>query len=329
MASRSVTGRTVSMAHPLWAADGRYYRVPHLHLRGATPHVPTPPDRRMPRSRSSSCCPPRRWRRRIDVGGTVTNTDGAPAAGAEVTILVQGTDQILSTTTDESGAWALQLDAEPGAVLEVNGTGQTTTSEPDADGCITTTTLSGQREGRRSRPKGVPPIDFPMDNLLTGTVCAPRRPAGHGGCNGGGARPDTDGGGAHAPADRPIRAARPRPRRTTRRCRSSRASCGVLIGADGRHSRRNRRRTGAAADQHPAAVTARAAAPSIQPSPRVTRRTRSRRPAPRRAPAAPATSRPRSSRPSIAAGLTRRPRPHRAGTADPARRACGPPCRAR
>ena len=80
----------------------------------------------------------------FDVGGTVTNTDGSPAVGAEITILVQGTDQILATTTDENGAWALQLDAEPGAVLEVNGTGQSTTSEPDADGCITTTTPSGQ-----------------------------------------------------------------------------------------------------------------------------------------------------------------------------------------
>ena len=55
----------------------------------------------------------------FDVGGTVTNTDGSPAAGAEITILVQGTDQIVATTTDENGAWTLQVDAEPGAVLEV------------------------------------------------------------------------------------------------------------------------------------------------------------------------------------------------------------------
>src|SRR5690349_16275383 len=80
-----------------------------------------------------------------DVGGTVTAA-GAPAVGAEVTVLVQGTDQILSTTTDESGAWTLQLDVEPGAVLEVNGTGQTTTTDPDKDGCVTSSTPSGQVE---------------------------------------------------------------------------------------------------------------------------------------------------------------------------------------
>ena len=34
-----------------------------------------------------------------DVGGTVTDKGGAPVAGAEVTILVQGTDLIFATTT--------------------------------------------------------------------------------------------------------------------------------------------------------------------------------------------------------------------------------------
>ena len=135
-----------------------------------------------------------------DVSGTVTDKEGAPVAGAEVTILVQGTDQILSTTSDASGAWALQLDVEPGAVLEVNGTGQSTTSEPDADGCVTTTTPSGQANATVPAEGPVPPIDFPMDNPLTGIVCSdPATPPTTGGGNGGG---DNGGGnGGEAPAE--------------------------------------------------------------------------------------------------------------------------------
>jgi hypothetical protein len=132
-----------------------------------------------------------------DVTGTVTGKDGSPIAGAEVTILVQGTDQILSTMSDASGAWALQLDAEPGAVLEVNGTGQSTTSEPDAEGCITTTTPSGQTTATIPAEGTVPAIDFPLDNPLTGIVCSdPATPPTTGGGNGGG-----NGGGGEAPAE--------------------------------------------------------------------------------------------------------------------------------
>lgn len=107
-----------------------------------------------------------------DVGGTVTDKGGAAVAGAEVTILVQGTDQILSTTTDENGAWIISVDAEPGAVLEVNGTGPTTTTEPDADGCITTTTGSGQVEVTIPAEGQVEPVALPLDNEISGTVCS-------------------------------------------------------------------------------------------------------------------------------------------------------------
>jgi hypothetical protein len=107
-----------------------------------------------------------------DVSGTVTDKEGAPVAGAEVTILVQGTDQILSTTSDASGAWALQLDVEPGAVLEVNGTGPTTSTEPDADGCITTTTVSGQLEVTIPAEGPADPVALPLDREISGTVCS-------------------------------------------------------------------------------------------------------------------------------------------------------------
>jgi hypothetical protein len=133
----------------------------------------------------------------VDVGGTVTTTDGAPAVGVEITILVQGTDEIHATTTGENGAWALQLDVEPGAVLEVNGTGQSTTSEPDADGCTTTTTPSGQTSATIPAEGTIPAIDFPLDNVLTGSVCATVTPPDTGGGNGGGG----NGGGGEAPAE--------------------------------------------------------------------------------------------------------------------------------
>jgi hypothetical protein len=123
-----------------------------------------------------------------DIGGTVT-VEGAPAAGAEVTVLVQGSDEILSTTTDENGAWTLQVDVDPGAVLEVNGTGQTTTSEPDKDGCVTSTTPSGQVLVTIPAEGAVPAIDVSLDTVLTGTVCATKTPpdtGGSGGGNGGG-----------------------------------------------------------------------------------------------------------------------------------------------
>ncbi len=135
----------------------------------------------------------------VDVGGTVTNTDGSPAAGAEISILVRGTDQIFAATTDENGAWALQLDAEPGAILDVQGMGQQTTSEPDAAGCTTTTTPSGQTTATIPAEGPVPPIDFPLDELLTGSVCATVTPPDTGGSNGGGGSSGGSGGGK-APA---------------------------------------------------------------------------------------------------------------------------------
>jgi hypothetical protein len=116
-----------------------------------------------------------------DVTGTVTDTGGAPVAGAEVTILVQGTDQVLSTTSDANGAWGIQVDVDPGAVLEVNGTGPTTSTEPDADGCITTTTGSGQLKVTVPAEGQVDAVPLVLDNPISGTVCSatakPDKPA--------------------------------------------------------------------------------------------------------------------------------------------------------
>ncbi len=107
----------------------------------------------------------------VDVGGTVTGADGQPAAGVEVLVLVQGTDTIVPATTDANGAWGVQLDVEPGAVLEISATGPTVRSEPDAEGCVTTTTPTARVTVTvTAEPLGA--IDLPLDGAITGRVCS-------------------------------------------------------------------------------------------------------------------------------------------------------------
>lgn len=107
-----------------------------------------------------------------DVSGTVTDTGGAPVAGVEVTILVQGTDIVLAATSDANGAWGLQVDADPGAVLEVNATGPTSRSDPDDKGCVTSTTMSGQVTAELPAEGQPDAVALVLDRELTGKVCA-------------------------------------------------------------------------------------------------------------------------------------------------------------
>ena len=194
--ARTVLGRTVSVVHSLWAAaEGT--TVARIFTAGRSPI--TMSHLRLIVAAALALVlvlPATVLAATVDVGGTVTNTDGSAAVGAEVTILVQGTDQIFAATTDENGAWALQLDAEPGAILDVQGLGQATTSEPDAEGCTTTTTPSGQTTATIPADGPVPPIDFPLNDLLTGSVCATLTPPDTGGGTGGGGN-----GGGQAPAE--------------------------------------------------------------------------------------------------------------------------------
>lgn len=107
----------------------------------------------------------------VDVAGTVTALGGAPAAGVEVVVLVEGTDQIVSATTDAQGAWAAQVDADTGAVLEISATGPTTRSEPDERGCVTLTTPTGRVTVTiESLPLAA--IEVPLDGEITGQVCS-------------------------------------------------------------------------------------------------------------------------------------------------------------
>ena len=106
----------------------------------------------------------------VDVTGTVTAPDGVSVAGVEIAVLVQGTDQIIATTTDDAGAWALQVDAEPGAVLEVNATGAQTQSEPGEDGCVTLSTPIGRLEVTIVELP-LAAIEVPLDGVITDETC--------------------------------------------------------------------------------------------------------------------------------------------------------------
>lgn len=105
-----------------------------------------------------------------DVAGTVTDKDGNPVAGVEIAILVQGTDIVLSATSDANGAWGVQVDADPGATLEVNGTAPTTRQQ-DGD-CVVSTTLSGQAKVTLPAEGQADPVALVLDTPLTGKVCA-------------------------------------------------------------------------------------------------------------------------------------------------------------
>jgi hypothetical protein len=169
------------MAHSLWAVAGSTTVGEQRHRREAR--------RTMSRLRLIAAMalalvlvlPATALAATYDVSGTVTDKGGAPVAGAEVTILVQGTDQILSTTSGENGAWTLQVDVDPGAVLEVNGTGPTTRTQPDKNGCITTTTGSGQLEVTVPAEGQVGAVALTLDKEISGTVCSatgkPDKPA--------------------------------------------------------------------------------------------------------------------------------------------------------
>jgi hypothetical protein len=106
-----------------------------------------------------------------DVTGTVTAPEGVSVTGVEVAVLVQGTDQVIATTTDGTGAWTLQVDVEPGAVLEVRATGVQTRSDPDEDGCVMLSTPIGRLEVTIAE---LPPaaIEVPLDDAITGEICS-------------------------------------------------------------------------------------------------------------------------------------------------------------
>lgn len=107
----------------------------------------------------------------VTVSGTVVR-DGAPVTGVQVVVSVTGSDGIASATTDEEGAFAVQVEADAGSQVRIDATGQTSRSDPDSKGCVQLETPTGTLTFMID---AVPPaaVVVPMDDVLTGTVCSP------------------------------------------------------------------------------------------------------------------------------------------------------------
>ena len=106
----------------------------------------------------------------IDLTGIVTR-DGAPVAGVAVTALLDGTDMIVAATTDETGAFALQLEGDIGGVVQVRATGPTITLPPDDDGCVRSETPTG-KVTVTIEALPVPPVAVSLDTVLVSSVCS-------------------------------------------------------------------------------------------------------------------------------------------------------------
>jgi hypothetical protein len=107
----------------------------------------------------------------VEVSGTVVH-GGAPVTGVQVVVSVTGSDQIVAATTDENGAFSVQVDAEVGSELRIDATGQTSRSDPDAKNCVHLETPTGSLT---TTIEALPldPVQVAMDEVLTGTVCGP------------------------------------------------------------------------------------------------------------------------------------------------------------
>jgi hypothetical protein len=107
----------------------------------------------------------------VTVSGTVVH-GGAPVTGVQVVVSVTGSDQIVAATTDENGAFSVQVDAGVGAEVRIDATGQTSRSNPDAKNCVHVETPTGTLT---ITVEALPldPVEVAMDDVLTGTVCGP------------------------------------------------------------------------------------------------------------------------------------------------------------
>lgn len=106
----------------------------------------------------------------VTVTGTVVR-DGAPVTGVAVVVSVGGSDVIASATSDEAGAFSVDVEAGVGAELRVFATGQTTRSDPDKDGCVRSETPIGQLT---TTIDALPPapLTVTLDTVLTSKVCS-------------------------------------------------------------------------------------------------------------------------------------------------------------
>lgn len=105
----------------------------------------------------------------VTVTGTVVR-DGQPVTGVHVSVTVTGGDTIAQATTDEAGAFSVEVEAGIGSQVAVSATGQVFTSPPDAKGCIHTEMPAGRLVATLETIPPAP-LEVVMDQLVTGTVC--------------------------------------------------------------------------------------------------------------------------------------------------------------
>ena len=105
----------------------------------------------------------------VTVTGSVVR-DGAPVAGVDVTISVTGGDQVVSATTDDAGVFSADLVIGVGDELSLFATGQTSSSNPDSEGCVRSETPIGSLKVTIDE---LPPaaLEVQLDQVLSGTVC--------------------------------------------------------------------------------------------------------------------------------------------------------------
>jgi hypothetical protein len=104
-----------------------------------------------------------------DVTGTAT-VGGAPAAGAFVSVLIDGSDEVWPATTDASGAWGVTAGVEVGQSLTITAMTKVTQTGPDAHGCVTSSSHTGQA---KVTVDALPlaPVALTLDTPVTSTVC--------------------------------------------------------------------------------------------------------------------------------------------------------------
>src|SRR3954451_24079331 len=107
----------------------------------------------------------------ITVSGTVVR-DGVPVTAAKVVVSVTGGDQLASASTDEQGAFSVQVEAEVGSELRIEATGQTSRSDPDAANCVHSETPTGSLT---TTIEALPldHVEVAMDDVITSKVCGP------------------------------------------------------------------------------------------------------------------------------------------------------------
>lgn len=106
----------------------------------------------------------------VPVTGTVVR-DGQPVVGVEVVVTVTGSDIIAPATTDEAGAFGVDIEAGVGSELRIFATGRTTRTGPDQRGCVRSETPIGELT---TVIEALPPapLTVELDTVLSSEVCS-------------------------------------------------------------------------------------------------------------------------------------------------------------